>query len=464
MRIIIAGAGEVGVGIATSLSREGHDVVVVDRSASRVARVQEQADCLAIQGNGASPQVLDDAGAKGADMVIAVTDADEVNMITCLAAGYFGVETRIARIRNPDYLWRDEALLTDKLGIDLTINPEVTAAEEIRRLLLIRFASGISDFADGRLLLIRMQVTAGMPAVGQSLADIRMANKEHPFVVSAIERNGEVLVPSRGDIVIEAEDTLSVTVRREAHAQLAILTGHQAISPDRVIIGGVSRLALHVARLMKRDGLDVVLIDEDPEACDAASETLKATVLRGDSTDVRVLRDAGLDEMSAFVGASEDDENNLISATLAKRLGAMKTIATISKPGYAPLLASVVPVDAAISSRLSTVSAILRFVRRGRVITLVSVGDNQAEVLEMMAEEDCPAIGLPLRQIFYPGGTLFPQGSNICAIVRGDDVIVPTGDDVIRAGDRVIVSAERGVVPKIGRVLSTARRAFGLGG
>lgn len=454
MRIIIAGAGEVGVGIAQGLAREGHEVIVVDKVAANIARLGEQVDCLAIEGNGASPYTLEQAGAQDTDMLIAVTDQDEVNMVACRVAGHFGIGTKIARVRNPDYFWHESEILSKDLGIDLTINPEVTAAEEIRRLLLVRFAAGIAEFADGRVFLIKMRIAAGMPIVGQTLVELRAAQRQSPFVVSAIVRAGETIVPSRGDIRIEAGDHLFVTTRRESLSDLAALTGNPAISPERVIIAGANRLGINLARLMERVGVPVTVVDEDSAACDYAADQLSSRIIRGDPSEAEVLTEAGLSSTAAFVGASDDDENNIVSAILAKQRNAMKVIAAIRKPGYAPLISDMLPIDAAISPRRSTVAAILRFVRRGRVIAIATMQDNEAETIELLAEENSPVIGKPLRQIFYPGGSVFPIGSNIGAIVRGDDVLVPTGDDVIRAGDRVVVTALQSVIPRIGKIFS----------
>lgn len=427
MRVVIVGAGAVGSYLAMRLSGEGQDVVVVESDPGRAADLQERLDVLVLTGNGASPAVLRKAGSDLAELLIAVSNSDGVNALACHVARALDVPRTIARIEDPDL--RDGI---DDLGIDVIIDPEEMAAREVLTLVRQRGVSDLIEFAEGRLLLLGGIVRQGSPLLGRSLAELRAEHTDLDWAVAAIVRHGDTLVV-RGATTIREFDHVLIMVRRRdlegARALLGLVRG----DIERVFVTGATRLADLAVDLMLDQGLEVVAIDRDRARChQLADRHPKALVILGDPTDPTVLSDLGPAPTDAVAALSGWDDANLTSCLVGKALGASTAVARFHRPSYVRLLIGS-GLDASVSSRLAAANAILRFVRRGRIHSVSTFKDTQAEALDIEVEAGSAADGAVLAELDVPAGTV------IGGVARGDNVIVPRGDTAFEAGDRLIV-------------------------
>jgi trk system potassium uptake protein TrkA len=447
MRILIVGAGAVGFHLARRLSEEGEDVVVVESDPDRSSMVADQLDVMVVTGNGASMPVLEKAGIEGTDLLLAVTSRDEVNLIACLAASHLDVGFRVARISNPEYYTEEHALSREQLGVNLMINPERECAWETFQLLNSEAATDLARFADGRLQLVGLRVLEGAAVAGKSLQELDRELKGRSYVTVAIVRDGETTIPGGRDR-IEVGDQIYVLSLAEEMAAIPPLAGYEEFKLRRVMIAGGSREAVHLARLLDEHDVACTILDADRDRCAELAEALpEALVLHGDATDLELLEMEGVEGIDGFVAFTGQDETNMLSCLLAKDAGARKVIGLIDRVEYVPLV-SRVGVDAAVSPRMSTVNAILRYVRRGNVRSVATLKGIDAEAMEMVVGPDAPAAGHELRELDVPEHGLFG------AIIRGDRVITPRGSDVIRAGDRVIVFAFPDAVDEFERMLA----------
>ncbi len=447
MRTIVVGAGEVGYHIAKRLVQEGHDVVIIEENAAIKERVEKELDVLAVQGHGASPTALEEAGVAKTDMMIAVTDEDEVNLIASVLAKEYGVATTIARARNPELSASRFLQSGRRLGIDLVINPNQVVAEEIAKLVHVPAAAEVAFFAEGKVQLLGIHVGAKAPALGKQLKDLISFQAEHPFLVTAISRK-EVLQIPRGETVIEPGDHLYLVARRDDIPDILTLLGRQEEPPRRVLIIGGGRVGLRVAELLENEVIDITLMERNPRRCEELAGCLKKVkVIEGDGTDSKVLLEEGSVKMDAVVTVSDDEATNILAALLAKRQGAKKVIALIQRPHFLQLAPSL-GIDAAISPRLTTASVILRYVRGGAVVSLVEMPEWDAEIMELVVLPTTAVVGRPLREVNMPKGAI------VAAIKRGEQIIIPKGDSQILADDRVILFTLPGAIPKVERLFS----------
>ncbi len=450
MRILIIGAGEVGYHIASRLNQEQHDIVVVDREAEVVERIQEELDVIAIQGQGSRPETLERAGITQMDVLLAVTHSDDVNLVACLLARQNGVSTRIARINDPDF--RDSPLLEagKHIGIDLMINPSHAVAEEIGQLIHTPGAEEAAEFLDGRVKLFSFRVSSFAPIVRQRVREVgaRFAGAP-PSVIAAIRRGQETIIPN-GDTIIESDDHLLLIGKdSEIQANLHLLGVSNRQSRRILIIGG-GQVGFHVAYALEQEKVkyDVKIHEHDAQRCKMLADLLSRTlVLQGDATDIKVLMEEGVADMDMVITVTNDEGTNLIAALLAKTHGAKEVITLIKRPDLVPLVATL-GIDAAISPRLITADAILRHLRRGQVQSMFTSLSTEAETLEMVAMPHAKIVGKPLHKI------KMPQSMIIGAVMHGEDVVVPRGDTVIQAHDRVIVFALPKVVPQATRLFT----------
>ncbi|MFZ5631383.1 MAG: Trk system potassium transporter TrkA [Bacillota bacterium] len=431
MKITIIGAGKVGTEIAHRLSEEGHDIIVIDRNEAQLAKIRETLDVLTVKGNGSSSQLLRDTGLSDSDLLVSVTDSDEINMISCMTAKRVGVARTIARIRDPDYV-RDLIISKEDLGIDLVINPDYAASQEISRLLTLNLPVHTEHFANGRVQMAELTVDES----NKQFANKRIQDIEIPksCLIVGISRRGEMIIPGGNDC-IKPNDTLYVLGNAESINKVCAKFKRRRQRVQNVLIMGGGRIGLYLAEKLSRTGMKVKIIEQNMERCQELANRLDdVLILKGDGTDVDLLKREGIHETDAFVAVTGFDEENLLMALLAKQLGAKRVIAKVSRPSYAPLVERL-GVDAAISPRLITISDILRFIRGGRLLSLVLLLNEQAEVLELIAQPGSRIAGRPLHSSGLPKGVI------IGAISRGDKAIIPKGNDVIQAGDRLVVFA-----------------------
>ena len=442
MKTIIIGAGEVGYHIAERLSREGHDVVVIERDAAVRARVQDQLDVMTIEGNGSSPRVLEEAGIREATTLIAVADIDEVNVAACLLAKEYGVATRIARVRDPDFSESEFLGRGKRLGIDLLINPNIVVAEEILDLVKTPAAAEVGKFAEGKVLMLGIQVSSRAPILNRPLRSLRSFHTTTPFLIVAVLRHERLILPD-GETILEEGDHIYFVSRRESVNDILTLLGKKESIVERVMVIGGGRMGLRVAQLLEAERFKVKLIEHQQDRCEELSELLKETlILHGDGTDVRTLVEEGIADMDAVVTVTDDEATNILAALLAKEQGAKKVMALIKRPQLLHLLPHL-GIDAAISPRTLTASVILKYVRKGKVLSIFEMPENDAETLEMMVTAQSRVAGKAIRDAGLPSGAI------IGAVVHQGEIVIPRGDTVFRPDDHVVIFAIPSVIPDL---------------
>jgi trk system potassium uptake protein TrkA len=439
MRVIISGAGQVGYGIAEKLSMEGIEVTVIDSNPDLVQRVRDTLDARGVHGHGSHPDVLAQAGARDADMLIAVTQVDEVNMTACqVAHSIFDVPTRIARIRSQTYLnpeWSN-LFARDHLPIDVIISPEVEVGDLILQRIANPGASEIITFDDDRVAVLAIDISEDCAVVDTPLANLTDLFPNLQATVMGVRRNGKVKVlHSRESLV--AGDQAIVAVTRDQVQRVLGLFGREETLPSRVVIAGAGNIGRYVARRLEEgdEPVTVRLIESNRRVAQVAAEELdRSIVVFGDALSEDILREVDVRDAQMFLSLTNDDETNILSSVLASELGCPANFALVNQPQY-PRFARRLGVDAFINPRQVTVSKVLRHIRRGRIRGVYSLFEGSAELIEAEALETSTLVGKPLRE--YDLG----DGVRIGAIIRGEQVIMPMGNVRIEAGDLVIVLA-----------------------
>jgi len=436
LRVIIIGAGEVGSSIADILSKENNDVLIIEKNEEIVKEfMSSSVDAQIIRSDAISPMVLEEAGIKETKMLIAVTDVDETNIVACLLAKEYDVPLKIARIRNPELSAKNFFIPHDKFGIDLLINPDQIIAQEIKSLIKMPGATNLFDFADGLVKLIGFKVNQDAPITNKTLKELRDFSPDISFLVVAIIRNESLIIP-KGNEKINVDDQLFVIAKSESTESILRLLGKTPNQINkRIIIVGGGRLGRTIALTLEKEDLSITLIEKDKDKCQLlVSQSENILVLNGDGRDEDLLVQEGIKDTDIFIAATNDEETNLLTSLLAKHHKVKTTMAIINKKEYFPLLPSV-GIDAPISPKQFTADAILKYVRRGRILSLATISETQAETLEMVAPPFSKIINTPLKKLKLPSGAL------IGAIVHGKDVFIPIGDDIIQPDDRVIIFA-----------------------
>lgn len=452
MKIIILGAGEVGFHIAQKLSEESQDVVLIDKDPLQIKRISENLDVQALLGSGTSPQVLKDAGIKEADLLVAATDSDEVNLISCLLARNLNQYIlKVARIRNKEYLEEKDLFGPDLLGIDHIINPQSVMVETILTLMGVPGASDVIDFVGGQVKLIGLAVHKNSHFIGQQLLSFK--GLEEKLLVGAIVRGNQVVIP-RGKDTILAGDLVYVVVRNDELNQVLALFDINQETLRRVIIVGAGQTGTALATALDHSKLHVKIIDNDNEKCTALAEKLeRVIVINGDGRDKDLLLEENIGDVDVMVAITGDEESNVLISLLAKGLGAKRTITRVSKLSYIPLV-SAIGLDTVVSPRLSAVRAILQYIRRGKIISVAPLKGEHAEAIEAEALETSDIVNVPLSKV------KFPKGAIVGAIVRGEQIIIPRGDNVIMPGDHLIIFALKQVIPKLEKLLTVKIEYF----
>lgn len=382
---------------------------------------------------------MEEAGVAEADLLIAVTEIDELNMISCLIAKQYGVKKTVARIRNPEYLENTKFSPTTSIGIDLVINPERVTAKMISKLIHVPEAINVEYYADGKVQLLELYIKKDSPVVNKSLIEI---NFPKPNLIVAILRDEKMIIP-RGSDVLKPGDLIFVIAETKNMLAVEKVLGEKRTKVENVIILGGGRIGYYLAKLLEKKPVSVKVIDKDLEVCRKISSELNDTlVLHGDGTDISLLEEEDTGKADMFIAVTNDDKVNLLVSLLAKHLGAKKTAAQIRRSDYVPLIEKV-GIDVAVSPRMLTAGAILQFIRRGDIVSVTLLGSAKAEMIELVVPDSSKIVKKPLKKL------KFPRHAIIGAIVRGNDVIVPTGDDFINPGDRVMVFALPEAIKKV---------------
>jgi trk system potassium uptake protein TrkA len=449
MKIIILGAGQVGSSVAANLVSEANDITVVDQNPDLLRELQDRFDLRTILGHGAHPDVLRRAGAEDADMIIAVTNSDETNMVACqVAYTLFHTPTKIARVRAQSFLDQPRLFGTDALPIDFPISPEALVTEYILRLVENPGTLQVLDFAGGRIRLVAVKAYYGGPLVGHELRTLHEHMPKVEARVAAIYRQDRAIEP-QGDTVIEADDEIFF-VAAPMHIRSVMSELRRLDRPyKRLIIAGGGNIGTRLAGALERN-YRVKIIERDLKRCKRIAENLEKTiVLHGDAADRDLLLEENVENTDVFCAVTDDDEANILSAMLAKRLGARKVMALINRPSYVDLVQSGA-IDIAISPQQATIGSLLKHIRRGDVVVVHSLRRGAAEAIEAIAHGDktsSKVIGRSIENI------RLPKGASIGAIVRGDAVLMAHHDTVIEAEDHVVLFLQdKARIPEVERL------------
>jgi len=435
MKIIILGAGQVGRSVATNLVHENNDITVVDQNTDLLRDLRDRLDIGTVMGHASHPDILRRAGAEDADMILAVTNSDEVNMVACqIAYTMFRTPTKIARVRSQDYMSNPEIFAPTALPIDMMISPEQLVTEYIQRLIQHPGALQVMDFAGGRVRLVAVRAYYGGPLVGHQLRELNQHLGKAEARVAAIYRKNRSIHPD-GSTVIEADDEVFfIAAAENIHAVMREL--RKAEKPfKRLIFAGGGNIGRRLAQALENK-YRVKLIEKNKPIAMRVSELLKDTiVLHGDSSDEELLLEENIEDTDIFCAVTNDDEANVLSAMLAKRLGARKVMALINRPAYVDMVQSG-DIDIAISPQQATIGTLLTYVRRGDVVNVHSLRRGLAEAIEAVAHGDntsSKVVGKSVEQISLP------EGASIAALVRGEEVIIAHHDTVIESDDHVVM-------------------------
>ena len=437
MKILILGASQVGISIAEVLVGEENDVTIVDRKAHVLQQLQNRLDIRTVAGNAAHPSVLRAAGAEDASLVLAVTDNDEVNMVACqIAETFFSTPTKIARIRAKEYINNNE-LFTNETGfhIDVVISPEVIVKDHITRLIEFPGALQVLDFADGLVQLVGVKAVAGGALINCQLDKIKDHMPGIKTRVAAIYRNRKVITPVSGTMIEESDEVFFVAAREHIPDVMRKMRGRED-KTKRIIIAGGGNIGLNLAIELERKGYSVKLIELNPDRAELiADEVNDAVVLNGDAADASLLLQENIEGSDVFCAVTEKDEINILSAKLAKQLGAKRVMALVNRPAYVEHIEHH-DINVVISPRVATIGSVLAHIRRGDVVAVHSLRRGKAEAIEAIAhgdENSSKVIGKGVRDIPFPAGT------GVGAIVREQRVIIPDSSTVIEPEDHVII-------------------------
>ena len=441
MSILVIGGGEIGQFIADKLIQEKKEVVIIEKDERVLHEIEESLDAKFVSGNGAAPQVLREAGLKNAEMVIAVTDSDEVNLLATILAGMEAPQAvRIARIRSREFDI-EETKFQEEFRINLVINPDREAARAILKVLQIPGATDILDFFDGRVRLVGANVRRTSPVINKPLKELTKLREERNFLIAGIFRSGQLLIPTGESKIMPGDNVYFMASAKRAQEGMRLL-GHKGEKAGNIMIHGGGFIGMNLAQSLEKKGINVKVIEPDPKICSVLSRNLsKAVILNAAGTDQDVLEEENVSQMDAFVAVTKDDEDNILSSLLAKRMGCPMAITLSHKSAYPPLI-STIGIDVVINPRALTNNAILHFIRKGKVLHVSSLRED-AEIIEAEALETSDLVGRPIRHLKLPAGSL------VLSIKRGENLIAPWGDTVIEPKDRVLLLARRDAIPKI---------------
>ena len=454
MKVIICGAGQVGWQIARHLAGERNDVTVVDKNADLVRRATETLDVQGVAGFASYPDILDRAGARDADMIIAATHSDEVNMVTCqVAHSIFGITRKIARLRAQSYtdaIYSD-LYRRDHLPIDVVISPEREVAEAALQRLAAPSTFDTESFMNGRVQLLGVALDEDCPVLNTPLRQLTDLFSTLRAIVVGIRREARLFAPEPGDQLF-AGDQIYVCAHVEDVNRTLDIFGKDTKKQERIVIIGGGNVGLAVARALEKrtDRIRAKIIERDRASAEEAADALERTiVLNGDGMDIEILNEANIDRADAVLAVTDDDKTNILAAVRAKQAGCAMAISLVNDPTLVPLMGAL-DIDAYINPRATTVSSILRHIRHGRVRAIYSIGDAEAEVIEAQVLGTSPISGRLIRDIEFPEGVLMG------ALMKGDKVVKPTGDTKVEEGDVILLFAMTGDVPEVERLLQVS--------
>jgi len=455
LKIIIVGAGEVGFHIASHLALENKEVVVIDKDPEAVRRVSDNLDVQAVEGSGSSPVVLEDAGIQDAEIILAVTDSDEANLVACLVANILSPTTKkLARVRRGDFDQYHEILRENAPHIDNIINPEIEVVKTIENMIRAPGVADVGELAGGQIKFVGVYLDKNSRLAGIKLADLPdKVTHARPLIAAIVREEEELIIPRGNDRLMPGDLIYFISEKDKLQDTLAVF--HKDDQPaHRVLIVGGGNIGLRLANRLEKNDIYCKIIEKDSNRCALLAESLnKTVVLCGDGSDQELLAEENIQDMDAVVTLTADEEANILTSLLAKRMGARKSITKISRFSYFPLMKTI-GIEQVVSARLSAINTILQHVRRGKVLSAISIKGEEAEVMEALALETSEIVKKPLKQLS------FPKDSLVAGIIRRDNIIIPTGDSVIQPDDRIIIIARRPAIPKVEKILAVKLEYF----
>jgi trk system potassium uptake protein TrkA len=454
LKILIVGAGEVGFYIASHLTLENKEVVVIDKNPDAIRRVSESLDVQVVQGSGSSPVVLEDAGIRNAEIILAVTDSDEANLVACLVANMLSPSTKkMARVRAGDFDKYHENLRESAPHIDTIINPEIEVIKTIESMMSVPGAVDVAEFADGRIRFIGIYLDKNSRLAGIKLAELPEKITDSRPLIAAVVRDEELIIPRGSDRLMPGDLIYFISEKDKLPETLSVFDKH--LKPvNRVLIVGGGRIGFRLARSLEKKAVYCKIIEKKPDRCAVLAEGLnKSIVLCGDGSDQALLAEENIQDMDVAITLTNDEETNILASLLAKRMGAKECITKISKFSYFPLMKAI-GIEQVVSTRLSAINTILQHIRRGKVLSSIAIKGEQAEVMEALALATSEIVDKPLKKIS------FPKGAIVVGIIRREDIIIPTGESVIQPDDRIIIFAIRQAIPKVEKILAVKLEYF----
>lgn len=452
LKIAVVGAGKLGYDVSRILSEEKHDVIVIDKDPEALKAIAQNLDVMTVVGNGASAGVLQDVGIETVDILLAVTDNDELNMIACMTGKQFGVGMTVARVRNPDYTPSHPLVLSNtQFGIDLLISPEHLAAQEIFRLIEVPSASDIEYFADGRLSLIAVKIDQNLAVSGRYIRELEMKR----FTVVAIVRENEIIIPN-GDTQMLPKDKVYVLGRTTGFHDLNGLMRRNQPKFGRVVIAGGGLTTQYLAKLLlsRKQVPEIKIIEPNLDRCRSlATELARCGMICGDATKFEILEEERIGAKDVFIAMTGSDNSNLVACMQASRLGVKEIICEASREDYIPL-AETIGATATVTPRLLTASTLLKLVRSSNVVTVNLLHRGDAQIVEVVADTGSPATKKPLRELDLPRGVI------VGAVIHDAEILVPRGDTAIKPGDHVIISSLKSQAALIERVFRARGEAI----
>ena len=445
MQIVIIGAGKVGYSLARMLSSDEHDVIVVEPDIERGNIINEKLDVQVVNGNGASPRLQRAIGIGSADLVVAVTDRDEINMLSCTFAKQAGAKRTVARLRDIEYANDIAALRRLMPEVDVFINPEQVRGEVISNYIRIPEAKNIYYFDKRKLMMVELPVAPDSLVNGKALKDLP---KIKPFLITSILRDGRFIIPN-GNEIIRENDYIFLMTRTEDMKEIERSLGFKRKVIQEVMILGGGRLGYYLAKILEPMDVQVKIIEQNLKRCEFLSGMLDTTiVLNGDVGDADILAEEGISDVDILVASTDNDKLNILACLLGAQLGAKQTVTQIRRTDYMPLIQSV-GIDVAVDPQTLTREAILKLIRKGKLESLTLIDSGSAEVIDLIVNEDHRKIcGQKIKDI------PFPQGVIISSIDRNDDVIIPNGEDVVQPGDRITIFVGKRAVRKVEKLIN----------
>lgn len=448
MKIIIIGGGAVGTALAKKLVFEKHELTIIDKNPAVTKAISETLDVAAITGSGSHISILESAGINETDMLIAASGADEVNLVACMLANHAGVKRKIARIRNPEFYTSGSAERTrSAFGIDLFIRPESEVADEVTRLILRSFASEIFEFENGSLIIACLRVDEAFREAGTPIRTIGNEDFRRKLRLLAIRRPDRTIIPG-GDDCIQSRDLIFLATESRHLPRILAFFGKTDTRLHRIMILGANIIGIEIAERLCAAGLKVKILDRDRQACvESAIRLPKVDILHCEKSEIDTMALAGILETDAFIAVSDDEESNILLNLIARHLGVSRTIALVSRSSYQPFMGSI-GIDTSINLQQATANAIVRFVRKGEIVSVASFHGIEAEAIEVALPGGSPLVGTPLKD------AAIPRGAVVAAIVRGGRARIPVGETVFEEGDKAIVFALPRSIQEVERLFS----------